>query len=101
MSIGDFVDIYFSSKNDYTETNNNSSSEHDSESSINQTNNYPSICGATLVPLSLSKNSEVINGNYFSSNKSVDNTLSNVVENEKSFSTGCRRNLKICSCRWV
>jgi hypothetical protein len=95
MSIGDFVDIYFLSKTDYSNNDNNTDSNDSTEDSLsNQTNNYPSISGATVVAILRSKNSGVISGNYFDSNKSVDNNLSSIAENEKSFSIDVEEILK-------
>ncbi|MDR2829740.1 MAG: DUF515 domain-containing protein [Methanobrevibacter sp.] len=108
ISVGSSVDIYFSSNEDHdknsgnnistTKTNDTSNDSSFQYSSYNSQFLYsdenPSISGAVVVAIMLSKNNGIVNGNYLKSQKSVDGNLSNLVENEESFSTDVEEILK-------
>ncbi|MDR1820634.1 MAG: hypothetical protein LBR15_10380 [Methanobrevibacter sp.] len=126
ISVGNFVDIYFTSSEDYNSNNKNSASTTKNESTENnnlykngkeisenkmsdstsnfQYNSYnspflsnsnvPSIFGAVVVAIMRSKGSGVISGNYLKSEKSINDNLTNMVENQESFSADVEEILK-------
>jgi hypothetical protein len=63
-------------------------------SQLSYSDKNPTISGAIVVAIMLSKSNGVIDGNYLKSQKSVDGNLSNIVENEESFSTDVEEILK-------
>jgi hypothetical protein len=125
ISVGSFVDIYFSSNENYN-GNNPSTINNESEienkdgrnneeisangnktgndssnfqyssynSQILYDNENPSVIGAVVIAIMRSKSSGVVDGNYMKSEKSMHDNLSNIIENEESFSTDVEEILK-------
>ncbi|MDR2545839.1 MAG: DUF515 domain-containing protein [Methanobrevibacter sp.] len=126
VSVGNFVDIYFTSTEDYNSNSKNTASTTKNESTENNNlytnnketsenkmsdsnsnfqyssynspflsnSNVPSIFGAVVVAIMRSKGSGVIDGNYLKSEKFINDNLTNMVENQESFSTDVEETLK-------